>query len=49
MPYVKKMYIEITTLDKIDDVRIFDILKKNIKESFIRIYSVNKITRSDIK
>lgn len=36
------------TLEPIDDIRLYDIIKKNIPDSFIKIYNINKVTRSDI-
>ena len=50
MPYTEKYYIEITTLDKMKRDRVFLILKKNIPQSFIKMYKVKaKPELSDIE
>ena len=45
----KKMFIEITSLDEVDDIKIYDVIKKNFPNSFIKIHFVKKVTRSDIE
>ena len=38
MPYTKKFFIEITSLNKISDEVIFLSLSKNIKDSYVKLY-----------
>ena len=48
MVYTKKLFIEITTLKKINKDIIYLSLKKNIPESHISIYSAERIELRDI-
>lgn len=37
MPYTKRVYIEITTLEKIDNEHLYDVINKNFNKSFINL------------
>lgn len=48
MVNTKQLFIEITTLEEISDERIYNILHQNLTKSYIKIYSVNKVTYKDV-
>jgi hypothetical protein len=48
MVQTKKMYLEITTLEKIDDKIVYKILHDNLGRSCIKIYSVNEMSYGDV-
>lgn len=45
MPYTKKYFIEITSLDKISDEKIFMALKKNFDKTYIKLYKAELLKR----
>lgn len=49
MVYTKKLYLEITSIDRVTDDKIYLSLKKNIPDSFIKMYIVKQMTRADVK
>ena len=48
MVHTKKLFIEITTIDKISNDLIFLALKKNIQNSYIKIFSAEQILLKDV-
>jgi len=49
MVYTKKYFIEITTLEPVSNDRIFLSLKRNIKNSYIKLYSAENVLVKDVK
>jgi len=48
MVYTKQLFLEITTLTPITDEFLYKALHLNIKDSYIKIYKVDKITYKDV-
>jgi len=45
MPYTKKYFIEITSLEKISDNKVFLALKKNFDKTYVKLYAAELIKR----
>lgn len=45
MPYTKKFFVEITSLEPISDDVIFLSLSKNIKHGYVKLYKAELIKR----
>jgi len=48
MVYNIKLFIEVTTLKKLEPEFIYRILHKNIADSHIKIYETNKVIIQDV-
>ena len=47
--HTKRLFVEITTIkEEIDDIKLYNIIKKNIPISSIKIYSFNKVKMKDL-
>lgn len=47
MVYTKKIFLEIVSLDRVSDNKIFLSLKKNIPDSHIKLHIVKQMTTRD--
>lgn len=45
MPYTKKYFIEITSLNKISDEKLFLAIKKNFDKTYVKLYSAELLKR----
>lgn len=48
MVTTKRMFLEITTIEPIDDELIYKVLHKTFDQSFIKIYAIKQITYKDV-
>ena len=48
MVYTKKLFVQITSIDKVTDSLIYHSLKKNLPKSFIKIYKSEELIIGDI-
>ena len=49
MVYTKMFFIEITTLEQISNDRVFLSIKRNIPDSFVKLFSAENILIKDVK
>ena len=49
MPYTKRCYVEITTLEKIDNDHFYSVLSKNYEKSFIKLRIFDTILHEENK
>jgi len=48
MPYTKKFFIELTTLEPIKDNHVFDVIKKNFPKSYLKLIACNEVLLKDL-